>query len=338
MSATLPTFVTNHIPLLKDYKAYFSTLSRYRLVLYLEEMISLDEFCDSIQGRLGGWLEQRRRVLITLNTRGSARKVWQLLEQEWPEDKRDIPLYFISSDVTPKDRMEIVDEIKEGTPCIVVSTQSIEAGVDIDMDLVLRDFAPLDSLIQIAGRCNREGKGPRGTVEIYDITNENGHRYSAMIYDAIHLQVTRSLLQEGSDVPEEEVLSLSESYFDELSRKKDTGQEHLERFIRWLDDTPVKEWLRGKERLQYTFIVSEQDPELLDALAAAATVKDRWERREAWRSLASRVANVSIQVDAKPGFNPLQIANELPGELWVLRQGYYNKAGGLNIEGETMIF
>ena len=206
------------------------------------------------------------------------------------------------------------------------------------MDLVLRDFAPLDSLIQTAGRCNREGKGPRGTVEIVDIVNENERRYSEMIYDAIHLQVTRSLLQDKDEVPEENVLSLAERYFAELSKKKDTGKKHLEKFMRWEDDDPVRELLRGKERQQFTFLVSEEDPELLEDLARASQVEDRWERREVWRALAGRIAMVSIHIFAKPGFSPRQIANEHPGDLWILRSGYYAPAGGLNIEGKTMIF
>ena len=48
-----------------------------------------------------------------------------------------------------------------------MSTQCIEAGVDIDMDFVIRDFAPFDSLVQIAGRCNREGNiSHPATVEV----------------------------------------------------------------------------------------------------------------------------------------------------------------------------
>jgi len=337
MSATLPSFVSKHTPLVKDYSAYFAAFARYKLLFYLEETISLDAFCELMVERLPDWIREQKRVLITLNTRGSARKVWQEIKENWINDEEGIPLFFISADVTPKDRLNIVDEIKHGNPCIVVSTQSIEAGVDIDLDLVLRDFAPLDSLIQIAGRCNREGKGSRGKVEIFDIVNENERRYSEMIYDAIHLQVTRLLLQDNDELLEENVLLLAESYFAELSKKKDTGKEHLERFMRWLDDDPVRELLRGKERQQFTFLVSEGDPELLEDLAQVSQVEDRWERREAWRALAGRIAMISIRVFAKPGFSPRQIANEHPGELWVLRSGYYASAGGLNVEGETMI-
>ena len=338
MSATLPSFVSMHTPLVKDYPTYFAAFTRYKLVFSLEETISLEAFCELMVERLPDWISEHKRVLITLNTRGSARKIWQEIKDSWIDDEEGMQLFFISSDVTPKDRLVIVDEIKQGNPCIVVSTQSIEAGVDIDLDLVLRDFAPLDSLIQIAGRCNREGKGSRGTVEIFDIVNENERRYSEMIYDSIHLQVTRSLLLDKDEVPEENVLSLAERYFAELSKKKDTGKEHLERFMRWLDDDPVRELLRGKERQQFTFLVSEEDPELLEDLAQASQVEERWERREAWRALAGRIAMVSIQVFAKPGFSPRQIANEHPGELWILRSGYYAPAGGLNVEGETMIF
>lgn len=338
MSATLPSFVSQHTPLVKDYSSYFAAFSRYKLVFSLEETISIDDFCGLMVERLSDWLNQHKRVLITLNTRGSARKVWQEIKESWIDVEVGMKLFFISADVTPKDRLEIVDEIKQGNPCIVVSTQSIEAGVDIDLDLVLRDFAPLDSLIQIAGRCNREGKGARGTVEIFDIVNENERRYSEMIYDAIHLQVTRSLLQDKDEVPEENVLSLAERYFAELSKKKDTGKEHLERFRRWLDDDPVRELLRGKERQQFTFLVSKEDPDLLEDLAQASQLEERWERREAWRALAGRIAMVSIHVFAKPGFSPRQIADEHPGDLWILRSGYYAAAGGLNVEGETMIF
>lgn len=338
MSATLPSFVSRHTPLVNDYPAYFAAFSRYKLVFNLDETISLDAFGKLIVERLPDWISEHKRVLITLNTRGSARKVWQVIKEGWIDDKKGMQLFFISADVTPKDRLEIVEEIKLGNPCIVVSTQSIEAGVDIDLDLVLRDFAPLDSLIQIAGRCNREGDGARGTVEIFDIVNENERRYSEMIYDSIHLQVTRSLLQDKDEVPEETVLSLAEHYFTELSKKKDTGREHLKRFTRWLDDDPVRELLRGKERQQFTFLVSEEDPELLEDLAQASQVEDRWERREAWRALAGRIAMVSIHVFAKPGFSPRQMADDHPGDLWILRSGYYAPAGGLNVEGETMIF
>lgn len=337
MSATMPSFISQHTPLVKDYPAFFSAFARYKLTFKLEKTMNLDAFCELIVERLPDWISEHKRVLITLNTRGSARKVWKEIKESWIDVEEVMQLFFISADVTPKDRLKIVDQIKQGDPCIVVSTQSIEAGVDIDLDLVLRDFAPLDSLVQIAGRCNREGRGLRATVEIFDIVNENERRYSEMIYDAIHLQVTRSLLQDKDEVLEENLLPLAERYFIELSNKKDTGKEHLERFRRWLNDDPVKELLRGKERQQFTFLVSEEDPELLDELAQASQVEDRWERREAWRALAGRIAMVSIHVFAKPGFSPKQIANEHPGDLWVLRPGYYAPAGGLNIEGETMI-
>lgn len=338
MSATLPSFVSQHTPLVKDYPAYFSAFARYKLIFSLQETISLDAFCELMLERLPNWINEQKRVLITLNTRASARKVWQEIKEGWCDVEEGMQLFFISADVTPKDRLDIVDEIKRGKPCIVVSTQSIEAGVDIDLDLVLRDFAPLDNLIQIAGRCNREGKKARGTVEIVDIVNENERRYSEMVYDAIHLQVTRFLLQNEGQVQEENVLSLAERYFTELAKKKDTGKEHLDRFVRWLDDDPVRELLRGKERQQFTFLVSEEDPELLEDLDQANQVEDRWERREAWRALAGRIAMVSIHVFVKPGFSPRQIANEYYGDLWILRPGYYASVGGLNVEGETMIY
>lgn len=338
MSATLPPFVYGAVPLLPDYGSYFRSFGRYRLLFQINQPQGLEEFIDSLVTRLPGWLTEARRVMVTLNTRKSARKIRDALFAEWPEEYRDIPLLFISADVTPRDRLAAIARIKAGGPCLVVSTQCVEAGVDIDMDLVIRDFAPLDSLIQIAGRCNREGRqSQRGTVEIVDLINENDRRYSEYIYDPVHLAATRELIGDVVEVKEEEVLDLSDRYFSALAAKKDTGRVHVERFARWQEDLPVAEILRGKERFQWSFLVIEQDPMLLEAMQAAASIEDRWERREAWRRLAGRLAKISVSIFALPGFSPQQIANPFLEHWWILREGYYSSSCGLNMEGETLI-
>ena len=69
-------------------------------------------------------------------------------------------MFFLTTSIVPKHRKERIDKIKDSKKRrIVVSTQMIEAGVDIDMDIVIRDLAPLDSINQSAGRCNREYRG-----------------------------------------------------------------------------------------------------------------------------------------------------------------------------------
>ncbi len=347
MSATLPPFISEAVPLLKNYKAYFAEFKRYKVILRLKEPIKIEQFCEEVSERLKEWLTNKKRVMITMNTRKSARMVMKILEDSRPAGYSDIPFYFISADVTPRDRLEKIKRIKKGTPCIVVSTQCVEAGVDIDMDLVIRDFGPLDSIVQIAGRCNREGKlKGRGVIEIVDIVDEDNRRYSDMIYDDVHLNVTRKLLEnitktmEHGIVPEfleEEVLDYTERYFEELTWSKDTGQIHLERFARWQDDISVRELLRGKEKYQYTFLVLEQDRSLKDAMDAVVRIDDRWQRREAWKKLAGRMAMVAVNIFATAGFHPCQIADEYVNQIYLLREGYYKSEYGLMVEGYTEI-
>lgn len=181
-------------------------------------------------------------------------------------------------------------------------------------------------------------------MEIFDLANEEGNRYADMIYDETHLQVTRQVIgnvkeKNVKQIEEEEVLELSQQYFQELSKYKDTGQVHLQKYIRWQNDLSVRELLRGKERFRYTFLVLEQDPELRDEMDKAEAIKDRWKRREAWRKLSSRIAQISIQVDARPEFQPRSIADEYGArDLWFLRPIYYSSRCGLNIKGEPLIY
>lgn len=335
MSATLPGFLSCALELVPDYIRYFKQFGRYRLVLKHAETISLKEFTNNVVQRLSEWQQEKRRVLITLNTRKSARTVRDALEAAGAT-----PLYFLSADVTPGDRLEMIAEIKQNNPCIVVSTQCVEAGVDIDLDLVIRDFAPLDSIIQVAGRCNRNARNDRCDVELFSITNDKQRRFSDLIYDQIHLNETRRALEGLSEIPEEEVIEVCNRYFEGLAAKKDTGKAITKAYARWDEMPSVQEMLRGKDNQQYRFIVIEQDPELKDDIEEALAISERWERRRALRNLAGRIARISVSVYANGKFNEADIAQPI-GSEWLLDEGLYENGRGLVLPdfmgGGTMI-
>ena len=73
-------------------------------------------------------------------------------------------VFFLTTDLCPAHRSQVIAAIRARLdahlPCRVISTQCIEAGVDLDFDAVYRALAPLDSIIQAAGRCNRNGRLP----------------------------------------------------------------------------------------------------------------------------------------------------------------------------------
>lgn len=334
MSATLPPFVENARPLLPGYQDLFRAFGRYKIKLRLAEKLTLEVFVQEIVERIPDWLTENQRVLITLNTRRSARFIRDAIEQFLIKAESQTPLFFISADVTPRDRQSAIQQIKLGLPCLVVSTQCIEAGVDIDMDVVIRDFAPLDSIIQVAGRCNREGVKPRCEVEIIELCNERHRSYSSFIYEEIHLNHTRSILIGIDELKEEDIFNPSESYFMALSQSKRLGEEHLERLARWKEGEPVRILLRGEDKEQHTFLVIEQDPSLKQELESVYNIENHWRRREALRRLEGRIAKCSVSVFAKKGFEPQEIADNCHDQ-WLLRPGYYDSSRGLDLDATS---
>jgi CRISPR-associated endonuclease/helicase Cas3 len=100
-------------------------------------------------------LKNHAQVLCIVSTRRHAADLFRAL----PQGKENIHL---SALMCPEHRSEVIAEIRQrmklGQPCRVISTQLIEAGVDLDFPVVYRSLAGLDSIAQAAGRCNREGK------------------------------------------------------------------------------------------------------------------------------------------------------------------------------------
>lgn len=160
--------------------------------------------------KVGGWsdkeiaelalseLRVKDSVLIVVNTKKSAHSLYQAIVQE-----SDITPYHLSTSMCPAHRLDILSEIKkkleDKEPVICVSTQLIEAGVDIDFGAVIRYLAGMDSIAQAAGRCNRNGvrKGG-GNVWIVNPTEENLDRLKDI---KIGREKAQAILDDFNDNP-----------------------------------------------------------------------------------------------------------------------------------------
>lgn len=109
---------------------------------------------------IAGRMCQAGSALAVVNLKAHARKLFEALGGKYC---RDCPadVFHLSSMMCPQHRLERLDTIRKrlsaGKPCLVASTQLVEAGVDLDFPAVFRALGPLDSITQAAGRCNREG-------------------------------------------------------------------------------------------------------------------------------------------------------------------------------------
>lgn len=116
-------------------------------------------------------LENDESILAIFNTKKTVDKFYMMLE-----GLTDRPIYQLSTNMCAQHRLDIISEIKQylkkRIPIICISTQLIEAGVDIDFNRVIRSYAGVDSIVQASGRCNREGKRNKGQVTLVNLTNE----------------------------------------------------------------------------------------------------------------------------------------------------------------------
>lgn len=113
-------------------------------------------------------IDQKDSVLIVCNTKKKARLLFENIK-----GRSDIQVLHLSTNMCRIHRMEIINKVrqmlKSGEKLILCSTQLIEAGVDMDFPVVFRELAPLESIIQSAGRCNREGKLEKGKVYLFQL-------------------------------------------------------------------------------------------------------------------------------------------------------------------------
>ncbi|SHO50567.1 CRISPR-associated helicase/endonuclease Cas3 [Anaerocolumna xylanovorans] len=209
MTATQPRIFPQEIAKsLCDYKKYYRQL--FRTVIYneLDKPRTIEEFVEEIV------VEEDRSYLFILNTIESAKLMYTLLKNKYNE----VPITYLSTLIPPKERLVRIDEIKKKKYRIVVSTQLVEAGVDIDFQVVYRDLAPLPSLFQSAGRGNREGGELKGEIHLIKLKGGNGY-YANMVYREAKtdVDVTERILSNYKVLEEPDFMAVIEAYFEKIS-------------------------------------------------------------------------------------------------------------------------
>lgn len=110
-----------------------------------------------------------KEALAVVNTRPNARSLYKALKDIIGQNNDY--LFHLSTWMMPSHRKIVLDEVRRRLEnkqwCLLISTQCVEAGVDVDFPEVWRAFGPYDSIVQAAGRCNRNGKLPKGKVHVF---------------------------------------------------------------------------------------------------------------------------------------------------------------------------
>ncbi|MDR4461694.1 MAG: CRISPR-associated helicase Cas3' [Nitrospirales bacterium] len=128
-------------------------------------------------------------------------------------------VFHLSTNLCPEHRRIVLNRVRKrlkyGKPCRLISTQCVEAGVDVDFPKVLRAMAPLEAIAQAAGRCNREGKlnekNRLGEVVVFEPAEEDGWRKRFPTHSYFQAtQVTQTLLNqhENLDINDPEVFRI----------------------------------------------------------------------------------------------------------------------------------
>jgi len=317
---------------LAQYKPYFEKLNRYTIKINKKEQ-SVEEFYSSLN------LVREKRYLFIMNTVSSAKELYSYLKKDFENE-----MIFLSTHIIPKHRLERIKKLKSKEKRIAVSTQLVEAGVDIDFDVVYRDFAPFDSLNQSAGRCNREGKIKKGEFFVIRLKDENGRHYSSYIYDTVLLSITDEILQKSS-YEEREILELVENYYYKLSRRKsDKESIDLLEMLYSLKFSGEKEKNQIKSIQDFVLIeedmykedvfieIDEEAKEVWKEFSKIWKLPDIFQRKQAFDSIKADFYKFVVSVPIKDNQPPIE--NNFYYVPYENLNDYYDLETGFKQKGE----
>lgn len=313
--------------ILPEHTTYYDKLRRVEVDWRLHGRIPLSDIAEEM-------LEQTS-VCGIFNLRRHAREVFDRLYADDPESA-----FLISTDLCPAHRLQIVDQIRrrleEGKPCRVAATQCIEAGVDLDFDILYRALAPLDAIIQAAGRCNRNGKR-MGQVVVFEPDDKR-------LYPDNWYQNAAVLVKE-----------LAAAHGIDLNDPKDIMRYYNRLFADARDQTKLTKAIQNRDfaavDAHYRLISSGEEKLIVPysgMMEEYRTICDEVKKSGITPGLMKEAAPLTITVFDWGNLNqfaePVLLrkhhnTNGVPSGYWILRAQYencYTEAGGFKLPEEQI--
>lgn len=291
---------------------------RYDLHVQTGQELSLVELADRVRHVVSD--PERPSCLVILNTIQEALDLFALINAS--HGVSDHPVFHLSTNLRPMDRKRILQKIAkcQGKPYLLIATQVVEAGVDLCFDVVFRALAPMDAVVQAAGRCNRHGTGCRGKVFLIRLEGDTGN----LIYGNKEIGTAREVLERadapGRPIPERRLQELVSEYFRLVASR--TGSDTFHTIME-----AIQQWefacLRGektdeqKDRNKAVHLIDERDDmvahfvevdsddaELWHGFREASALSDLGERRRKLRRIRSELGQRIVEIPKRYAYAP----------------------------------
>lgn len=333
--------------------------NRYQID-YAKDPIDLETLKDSI-------LAENRSALVILNTIDDTKELYKLLQDQ--EGLSNEELLLLNTHFTPRNRKIKIyltkRRLRQNKRVIVISTQLIEAGVDLDFPIVYRDFTTVASIVQSAGRCNRNGKlGSLGKVKLFRL-QKNGQLRSELIYrgkDKELLRLTKGSFVE-SKYEEKDLLKVQRKFFNLIQSDLEWGK-HVSPsnpnlqfdFIKDIQECMyekigkfqlIDKQLFGEE-IQYYVpwnykdnnfeILLKLQSELIGFIKENAGIGFIRAKKESIEIQLKKMSGQIVQVRLKKDqIKPLQGSDESYFNLYKIDKAYYTFEKGVDLKGSEFL-
>ena len=204
-----------------DYEQPFKllSLSHYENPVFNRYTVEVQKSIIDIEQLGHQVLQEEKSVLVILNTIQDTKDLYNFIRKNM--DNTNVLL--LNTHFIPSDRSQKIyiakEKLCQGDKVVLISTQLIEAGVDIDFPVLYRDFATISSIVQSAGRCNRNGKyAEKGKVVVVRLGTNQGER-SSLIYRGPEKELinfSRESFYESGNCEEMDMLNIQKTFFEKI--------------------------------------------------------------------------------------------------------------------------
>jgi CRISPR-associated endonuclease/helicase Cas3 len=289
----------------KNVNKMFSVFKRVNF-FYDRDKISLDALVST--------LSAQDSILCIVNKRKTAQIIASKIDKDY--------VYHLSTTMFPKHRSEIIqvikNRIKDNLPVILIATSCVECGVDFDFPAVYRELAPLPSIIQAAGRCNRNGNLSSGNVVVFQIEKE-------CVFDPVMrtgIAITKNILDKN--ILDLESIENSETYFKELFdiNENDLDKKNILSEIKCLNFENVNDKFKIIEQNTISIVIpTPESMKIIDLIKDGGIVGININRKLSPYTISiydTDVSNFSVDSNTVPNIN-----------IWT---GNYNKVYGIELD------